>query len=78
MWPNPQETEKILNEKLHFLCSDRINSSRKYEQLTSSVFGDNTGLNTRFDSRQSGLSKKYNNSRKLPAEAKSEQSTKRL
>ena len=34
MWPNPQETadlvtftEEILNGKLHFLCSDNINSS---------------------------------------------------
>ena len=24
MWPNPQETEEILNGKLHFLCSVKI------------------------------------------------------
>ena len=35
MWPNPQETadlvtftDEILNEKLHFLCSGKVLSSR--------------------------------------------------
>ena len=34
MWPNPQETAEILNEKLHFLCSVIINiSSQTVEQI---------------------------------------------
>ena len=37
MWPNPQEpadlvtfTEEILNEKLHFLCSDKSSAVKYY------------------------------------------------
>ena len=34
MWPNPQETAEILNEKRHFLCSVIINiSSETVEQI---------------------------------------------
>ena len=34
MWPNPQETAEILNEKSHFLCSVIINiSSETVEQI---------------------------------------------
>ena len=30
MWPNPQETEEILNGKLHFLCSEILPSLNFY------------------------------------------------
>ena len=33
MWPNLQETEKILNGKLHFLCCDQIENVLKIKQI---------------------------------------------
>ena len=39
MWPNPQETvdllkftEEILNGKLHFLCSERLDKAQRLDE----------------------------------------------
>ena len=30
MWPNPQESEEIINGKLHFLCIESMVISNQY------------------------------------------------
>ena len=49
MWPNPQETEEILNGKLHFSCSIRAQSNIYDEAFTKIVnvyfFRKNSSLN---------------------------------